>query len=220
MRLRTRFVKARNTFTLNNMKQVIDDLPRHHAFSYGSRNSLSQAYFIDAYRTLTDPYLYFVFSNTGSVPSEMIAVFTDKKYNHVSLAFDADLETLISYNGGENVLPPGLNQEKLEFLNKKPDASVAIYKMKLHRAQKSQIIDRVREINEEGSSYNILGLLVPVPRLYKPNIMYCSQFAYSMLEEVGQTYFNKGTLGIKPTDFIEQDKKGRLEFVKEIHFNV
>ena len=51
------------------------------------------------------------------------------------------------------------------------------------------MLDKIREINNEGSAYNLLGLVLKVTP--QPNIMFCSQFVYTILELAGLNYFEK-----------------------------
>ena len=74
----------------------------------------------------------------------------------------------------------------------------------------------VERINREGSAYNMMGLVTKWS--YKPNIMFCSQFVYRMLQEAGLAYFEKRPGEARPTDFVELDYRRKLEFVEEITF--
>ena len=67
------------------------------------------------------------------------------------------------------------------------------------------MIQKVEKINDEGSAYNLLGLIFKRSR--KPNIMFCSQFVYTMLKQAAQ---------VTPSDFIELDYGRKLEFVRRI----
>lgn len=209
--------KAGQALSKDNMVKILSDLPRHNCFRYINDGSLTEEYFKRAYDSLNDNYLYIVVSNTGSAASELISVFTNKMYNHISIAFDKQLLTIISYNGGENVYPPGLNHEMIDFFNKKADSSIIVYKLYTTTQQKKQIIDKVKEINHEGSAYNLLGLVFKYS--HKPNIMFCSQFVYKMLQYAGLAYFVKKDIEVKPTDFIELDYYRKLEFVCEVKLN-
>jgi hypothetical protein len=206
--------KIKSSITVDKLEEIVKDLPRHSSIKYINNGSLTEEYFNAAYNSLTDPYIYIVISNTGSAASELISMFTKKQYNHASLAFDFDLETIISYNGGEKIYPPGLNREMIEFFNKKKDSSIIVYKLKANESQKRRLVDKVKEINEEGSAYNILGLVLKSS--YKPNIMFCSQFVYKMLRSVGLEYFLKKDGQVKPTDLVELDYHRKLEFCYEI----
>jgi hypothetical protein len=207
-------INLKGKLTSDNFDSLINDLPRHNSFEYINAKSLPEEYFKYAHETLDDPYVYIILSNTGSAASELISIFTKKKYNHVSLAFDKHLKTIISYNGGEKLYPPGLNYELLKNFNKKADASVIVYRLKCNREQKKLIIEKIRRINEEGSAYNLFGLVLKYS--HKPNIMFCSQFVYKMLKEAGLHYFEKEETAVSPMDIIELDYQRRLEYIYEI----
>jgi len=208
--------KARNSMRRENIDEIIRDIPRHSSRRYINDGSLTDEYFEQAYGSLDDPYIYIIISNTGSAASEMIALFTNKEFNHASISFDYDLKTIISYNGGEKVYPPGLNAEMVEYFNKKSDASIMVYKLKVTPEKKAFLIDEIKKINDEGSAYNLLGLLLRYS--HKPNIMFCSQFVYKMLKLADLHYFDKKETNVKPTDFVELDYRRQLEFAYEIQF--
>lgn len=208
--------KAAESASPENVKTVLRDLHRHSATKYINNGTLTEAYFERAKSSLEDPHLYIVISNTGSAASEIISVFTQKQYNHASLSFDYDLDTIISYNGGDNVYPPGMNSEMLEHFHQKEDASVLVYSLPINKEQKSIIINKIAEINREGSAYNMVGLVVK--HSYKPNIMFCSQFVYRMLKLAEVHYFDKKDSEVRPTDLIELDYYKKLKFAYEIKF--
>ncbi len=204
--------------TVMDMLSLATNMTRHNALNYVNKNSLNERYFKIAEKSLDNGYLYIILSSTGSAAGELIRKVTKKEYAHASIAFDEELETVVSYNGGENIYAPGLNQEIIEFFNKKDDANIIIYKIKADKEQKQKVLDEVRRINEKGSSYNLLGLFVPYSHM--ENIMFCSQFVYCMLKAAGLDYFKKKPEEVKPTDFVELDYKRNLEyhgqvFVKE-----
>jgi hypothetical protein len=205
---------SRNGLSCRDIEVMIQDLPRHSSTRYVTRRSLPADWFKRAYAALDDPYVYIVLSDTGSPASRFIRLFTSALYNHVSLAFDADLETLVSYNGGNGVSSPGLNLERLEWLNQGAGASLTIYRLQLKPAQKRLMIARIRAIDRAGSSYNMLGLLTKKSML--PNIMFCSQFVYSLLEEAELAYFQKEKGEVKPEDFMGEAEG--LEFMRNLNF--
>ncbi|MEL7657750.1 MAG: YiiX/YebB-like N1pC/P60 family cysteine hydrolase, partial [Bacillota bacterium] len=200
--------------SVTDMMKLATDLPRHNALNYINKGSLNTEYFKAAEKTLDNGYLYIVLSSTGSAAGELIRKVTKKEYSHASLAFDEDLETIISYNGGENIYAPGLNQEMIEFFHKKEDANIIIYKIKATKEQKKRALEEVKKINKLGSSYNLLGLFFPYS--HRENIMFCSQFVYTILKAVGINYFEKKPEEVKPTDFVELDYKRNLEFHSQI----
>lgn len=197
-----------------NLQEIMYDLPRHNSFSYISNGSLTESYFEQASAALQDGYIYLVITKSKSASSEVIGLFTNRQYNHVSLSFDRELHTIISYNGGEKIAPPGLNPEIVERLTEREGASVILYRLPATYEQKQAILNKIQEINKEGSAYNLLGLFLKVtPR---PNIMFCSQFVYTMLELAGLNYFEKDAVHVTPSDFIELDYDRKLDFVCRI----
>ncbi len=210
--------KTVSVLTRENVEHMIGELLRNNSFSYTNNGTLTEHYFSELDASMSDAAVYIVLSDTGSVPSQVIGIMTDKSFNHVSISFDRDLKTLISYNGGERVNPPGLNSELIGFLAKKPDAAIYVYKLNVTLEQKRMMADKIREINQNGSAYNMLGLFLK--RSYKPNIMYCSQFVYTLLKHADATYFSKNPNDIRPTDLVELDYRRVLEFEYEIRFQV
>jgi hypothetical protein len=199
------------------LNELLQDIPRHNSFRYINKGSLTEEYFEAACQTLQDPNIYIVVSNTGSPASEIISLFTKKTYNHASLSFDKELKTVISYNGGERIYPPGMNMEMLEYFNKKPDSSIMVYSLPVTPEKKRSIIDKIKAINKEGNAYNLLGLVFKFS--FKPNILFCSQFVYKILKEANIHYFDKKDGAIKPTDLIELDYHRKLAYEYEIKFN-
>ncbi|MCL1829136.1 MAG: hypothetical protein FWG32_06540 [Oscillospiraceae bacterium] len=208
--------KTGSALSFDNLVNTASDLQRHSSFRYINNGSLTEEYFKTASDSLNDNNIYIVVSDTGSAASEIISVFTKKQYNHASLSFDADLKTIISYNGGDRLYPPGLNPELIEFFNKKQDACIIVYRLEATEAQKRLILDKVREINNTGSAYNILGLMLKYS--HKSNIMFCSQFVYKMLKCAGLEYFKKDEAEVRPMDFVELDVYRKLRFAYEITF--
>ena len=215
--IRSLIAKGRKSFSRENLDELAKDLPRHNSFRYINRGSLTPEYFDLAAAALADENIYIVISNTGSPASEIISLFTRREYNHASLAFDRDLKTIISYNGGERLYPPGLNMEMIRYFNKKADASIMVYRLPVSTEQKRAILDRIKEINDQGNAYNVFGLVFKFS--FRPNIMFCSQFVYRMLKLTGSHYFEKKDGKIRPTDLIEQDYYRKLQFEYEVTFN-
>jgi hypothetical protein len=208
--------QGRKNMSKKNIDALMKDLPRHNSFRYINKNSLADEYFDAAYKTLDDSNIYIVISNTGSPASEVISMFTGKQYNHASLSFDRELKTVISYNGGGNIYPPGLNMEMVKYFNRKHDSSIIVYSLPVSVEKKRTIIEKIRNINAEGNAYNLFGLVLKFS--FKPNIMFCSQFVYKMLKDAEINYFEKEGGQIKPTDLIELDYDRKLNYEYKIKF--
>lgn len=193
------------------------EVARHSSFRYLTRGSLSRSYFRRAFDTLQEGYLYLVLAKSKSPAGEIIGLFTDREYNHVSLSFDRDLRTLVSYNGGRAGQAPGLNPETVPALLENPGASLRVYRLPATRHQKQIILRRLGKLNQEGSAYNLLGLVFRFS--YRPNIMFCSQFVYSALRLAGLDYFQWNPFEVRPTDFVELDCRHHLELVAELTYD-
>ncbi|MDR1961906.1 MAG: hypothetical protein LBQ16_06450 [Gracilibacteraceae bacterium] len=217
VRMAGKINEAGKSLSADNVKSIIDELPRHDSFRYVNAGALTKEYFAQAEASLADPHMYIMISNTGSEASEIISVFTQNHFNHASISFDRELQTVISYNGGERLYPPGLNREMIEYLGRKPGASILVYSLDCSAEQKRLILSKVEEINREGSAYNMMGLVLK--RSFRPNIMFCSQFVYRMLQFAGMAYFVKSDGKVSPTDLIELDYRRKLQFIKEIKLN-
>lgn len=212
--LMNEMAKKKKALSKENIKIIFDDLHRHNCFKYINHQTLTSLYFEKAYKTLDNGYVYIALTNSKSISSGIIGVFTNREYNHISIAFDEMLDTIVSYNGGERILPPGLNPEILMNMYRNSGASVIIYKLAANKEQKKKIIDEIYKINETGSAYNVIGLVFK--KSLKPNIMFCSQFVYTMLDLAELSYFSEYPCKVKPTDFIEKDYQRKLEYVCEI----
>ena len=164
-------------------------------------------------KTIENGYVYIILSDTGSPASELISLFTKKQYNHASIAFDKELKTMVSYNNGQNRFPPGLHSEKISHFYHRQGACIMVYALEATAEQKRNMISKIEQINIEGSSYNTAGLLLK--HSFQPNIMFCSQFVYCLLQYAGIAYFQKKTEYVTPMDFVELDYKRKLEFVYE-----
>jgi hypothetical protein len=206
------------TLTGEDLAALLRDIPRHNSFRYISAGTLPEAYFQTAWETMEDPYIYIVLSDTKTPASKVISFFTRDAYNHVSLSFDAALETMVSYNGGNGRNSPGLNRETAGDLCGRPGAGMAVFRLYAGAGKKSLILDRIKRINEEGSSYNRLGLVFKSS--VKPNIMFCSQFVYAMLELAGLDYFDKPGGKVKPADFIEAEGARSLVWAYGYSFDI
>jgi hypothetical protein len=211
------FVSSCSTLTVRDIGDLARDMGRHNSFKYINSKTLSESWFGAAAGTMDENAVYIVLSDTGSPASKLISMFTKKRYNHVSLALDAGLETLVSYNNGRRGGMPGLNPERIEDFNLKPDASIAVYRLAARPEQKQAIIGRIEQINREGSAYNLLGLVTK--QSFQPNIMFCSQFVYTMLEEAGLDYFKMQDSRVQPEDFVDRNSAGSLALIYEGQLN-
>jgi hypothetical protein len=195
--------------------EIIKDMPRHNALEYINKNAIPEDFYKAAEAALDDGYIYLILSDTGSAAGQFIRSVTKKDYGHVSISLDEKLDTVLSYNGGDSLFSPGMNHEELQFFYKKEDANLLIYKVKATVEQKRTALDEIKKIDSEGSSYNLIGLMLPYS--HRENIMFCSQFVYHILKKAGLAYFEKEIHNVRPMDFIEMDLRRDLEFHSQLY---
>ncbi len=208
----SKFLNIKNNIDKQELKDFLSTLTKTSYVRYINKNTLTKEYFDLCFKSLEDENIYIIVTNTGSIASRLINLFTKTEFNHASLAFDKELETIVSYNGGVNLFMPGLNSEMIEYSVKKKYNVMYIYSLKITREQKMKMIDKITEINERGSAYNFIGIFIR--KSMRSNIMYCSQFIYTMLKVADAQYFEKTI--VSPTDFIELDYERKLKLVKKI----
>lgn len=211
---------SKDALNRENIKYLVTEIPRHGYINYTSQYNLSEEFFKRSTAAIEkNNRLYIILSKTGSPASEVISLFTNKDFNHLSLSFDRDLQTMLSYNGGNDLQKPGLNAENLNSLQQKEDSHIRVYSLKATKTQQYKILNKIQTINNEGSAYNVVGLVTS--HSVRPNIMFCSQFVYSMFQEAELTFFDASHGEVKPTDFIEKDQQQQLTFEYEIsHSNL
>lgn len=212
------YSESRTKLNRKNIMYLIKDIPRHGYLNYTNYMSLSEQYFKMCQHFIEeDDHLYLILSETGSPASEIISLFTHREFNHLSLSFDRSLHTMISYNGGNHHQRPGLNTEDFTSFNQKTDSQLLVYSLKATKDEQTVILNKIKQINQEGSAYNVVGLLTKLS--VRPNMMYCSQFVYQMLAISNLNVFKATEEVIKPTDFIENDWAEKLTFEYKIDFS-
>ncbi|MDR1808169.1 MAG: hypothetical protein LBR33_09705 [Propionibacteriaceae bacterium] len=196
-------VSAVRPFLWGGALELATVFPQHDSFAYITAGSLDAAYLATARAALADPHVYVVLSDTRSPMNRLLSHLTHDPYNHASLAFDRDLATLVSCSGGNLDESPGLHPESPDGLLARPGAAYVTLSVAVTEAQKAYMIDRVEAIDREGTSFNLLGLVTK--RAAKPNIMFCSQFTYRILEEAGAAWFEADPCHVRPGDFLRHE---------------
>lgn len=211
----TLYDHSRDALNRQNIKYLVSEIPRHGYIRYTSQHNLPDKFFALSTEAIEkEEVLYIILSQTGSPASEVISLFTHTNFNHISLSFDRNLKTMVSYNGGNKFQEPGLNIEDLKSLQQKEDSHLLVYSLKATKKQQYKILNKINKINNEGSAYNVVGLVTS--HSVRPNMMFCSQFVYSMFQEADLNFFEASHGEVKPTDFIEKDDQQKLVFEYEI----
>lgn len=157
---------------------------------------------------MSDQKIYLLLTDTGSILTRIIKLFTRKKYNHVSLAFDAELADTFSFGRkkANNPFIGGFIQEDVTsaFYSR---AKCAVYALTVSEEQAVVMRAYVSsfEKDKEKYHYNLLGLL---PALFnkewnRKNYYFCSHFISTVLVEGDVLQANKPVALMRPTDVLE-----------------
>ena len=133
-------------------------------------------------------HIYIMLSATNSMLSTAIGVVTKKKYNHISISFDKELDEVYSFGrlNPNNPFSGGFSREQVT-LNFYLKAECQIYELEVTREQFKKIraiIDQYDK-NKHYYYYNLLGLVtawlnIPWDR---PDAYFCSEFVSTVLIE-------------------------------------
>lgn len=154
--------------------------------------------------------IYIVLSQTGTVLSRVLRLFTRAEYNHVSIALDENLDYMYSF-GRTNPYNPvigGFVSESPKFGTFKRfyKTQVVILSVLITTEQFDKLKSCMEEMLEERKTYkyNYLGLFLAAVHIRYSSVRryYCSEFAKEILTRFG--IISAGTLPqiVKPIDFL------------------
>ncbi len=177
---------------------------------------------------MADHKIYILFTDTGTLFTKLIKLYTKRKYNHASLSFDAGLMDVYSFGRKQmwNPFNGGFVKEDVRrglFKN----ASCAIYSLTVTDEQMTKIKSFVQEfINQkENYRYNFLGLFgfIMNKPINRKQALFCSQFVATALETCSIVQFEKPTSLVAPGDLqrlpgLKLEYEGKLkDYHKCIH---
>lgn len=154
---------------------------------------------------------YILLTDTGSLLTKLIKLYTKKPYNHASIAFDSNLTDVFSF-GRKSVRNPfvgGFVKEDMDSaLFTKADC--AIYSFEATDVQIEMMKLYIQNIEEQKEQYryNFLGLfsfIINKP-IERKKAFFCSQFVASVLDEGNIIDFEKPLSLIAPNDLQEITK--------------
>lgn len=161
--------------------------------------------------------IYLVFSATDSLLSKLIGMYTQQRYNHVSIAFDSELKNVYSFGRKKisNPLIGGFVKEDFYdpfFLC----SQTAIYSLTVTPEELNALQAAILyfEEHQHQLAYNFIGLLTLALNFNfeRQNAYFCSQFVATILKEAQVKEFEKQTHFIKPMDLLDELP---LEFIYE-----
>lgn len=161
--------------------------------------------------------VYILLTDTGTLFTRLIKLYTKKPYNHASISFDSELSEVYSF-GRKTARNPFIGGFVKEDVDKGlfKQANCAIYALSVNEVQMKKINRYIKEIEAQKGEYryNLLGLLGFI--LNKPikrqKAFFCSQFVATVLKESNIIDFGKSPSLVAPNDL---QKVSKFEFVYE-----
>lgn len=137
--------------------------------------------------------VYIVLSQTGTVLSRILKLYTRAPYNHSSIALTEDLEVMYSF-GRLNPYNPfrgGFVQESARFgtFKRFKNTRVMVVEAEVTDKAYGELCEHIRAMLRTRTEYhyNYVGLLLAAIRIHraKRNCYYCSEFVRAMAIEAG-----------------------------------
>lgn len=152
--------------------------------------------------------VYIVLTDTGSILTKMIKLYTKKPYNHASISFDSNLTEMYSFGRKKmnNPFNGGFVQEDVNNGLFK-EADCVVYSLTVTEEDLDKMRNYINDMEKQKEvyRYNFLGLFgfffhKPIQR---ENSYFCSEFVASVLTTCSGVRFNKPTALIAPSDLQE-----------------
>ena len=162
--------------------------------------------------------IYLVLSQTGTIMSRCMKLFTRAEYNHISLALDESLEEMYSFSRlrPNSPFPAGF---MVESKNKGTYARFKLTKVQIleleiepNQYEHIQTIINGFMKNHEKYKYNYLGAMFAIfnKECQRERHYYCSQFVKKVLIDAGILDPNRFIKSMRPIDYLN------LEIAKTI----
>lgn len=150
--------------------------------------------------------VYIIVSDTGSLLTKAIKMYTKDPYNHVSIALDKELKEVYSF-GRKNEYNPFFGGFVNENVNSHllKNAECEVYELEVTLEQLYTIRQKLQSFEKERESYqyNFLGLIAIMLNIdfVRENHYFCSQFVSSVLAESEIKITDKPFHYATPNDF-------------------
>ena len=170
--------------------------------------------------------IYIVLTHTGTILSKIVRFYTRKKYSHVSIGLDLNLNELYSFGrlNPNNPYKGGFVKEEINkgIFAKFKNTDGAVYSVTITEEQYNTIKEEIEKFKIEKNKYkfNILGLFLVCIRIkyQRKNHFYCAEFVKYLLEKA----FNKKLLPeiITPMDFLKLENTNLIYEGKINNYNI
>lgn len=170
--------------------------------------------------------IYILLTDTGTLFTRLIKLYTKRSFNHASISFDRSLSEVYSFGRKtpSNPFIGGFVKENMEshFFNL---ATCRVYSCTISTIQYEEMKCFIQKINDEKSlyRYNLLGLFAILlnKQLNRKYAFFCSQFVATVLQECKCVHFSKPLSLITPQDLIKGNDfhlvyEGKLRNYREL----
>lgn len=154
---------------------------------------------------MNEKKVYVLLTDTGTLFTKTIKLYTRNTYNHASIAFDENLTEVYSFGRKRSTNPfiGGFVREDIkEGLFK--NATCAVYCVTINETEYNSMQQYIKEIEAEKENYryNFIGLFAVIlnKQLKRENAFFCSQFVASVLKQSDSIDFNIPLSLVTPHD--------------------
>jgi len=153
---------------------------------------------------MTEEKVYILLTNTGTIFTRLIKLYTKKPYNHASISFDSELTEVYSF-GRKKPRNPFIGGFVKEDMKKDlfKQADCAIYSFSVTEGQIKNMRRYIKRIEaqKEVYRYNFLGLFAFIFKkpMKREKAFFCSQFVATVLRECNIDFVKPPAL-ITPND--------------------
>ena len=150
--------------------------------------------------------IYIVLTNTGTLLSKAIGLYTKRDLNHASIAFDEGLREMYSFGRKQRHNPfvgGFVKEEATEGIF--ADANCAIFSCEVTTEEYVRMRNKIRQFerDQELYRYNFIGLFCVALNkdIQRDRAFFCSQFVATIVNEGGLAMFSVNPNLVQPHDF-------------------
>jgi len=150
--------------------------------------------------------IYIVLTDTGTLLSKAIGMYTRTELNHTSIAFDAELTEMYSFGRKQRHNPfigGFVKESATEGIFRQ--ATCAVYSCDVTVEEYARMLEKIRLIEQEKElyKYNFIGLFgVAMNKgIQRKHAFFCSQFVAMVVNESGLQMFNIAPSLVQPHHF-------------------
>ncbi|HWL12836.1 MAG TPA: hypothetical protein VNQ57_07570 [Ureibacillus sp.] len=160
--------------------------------------------------------VYLLLTDTGTIFTRMVKLYTRKPYNHASIVFDENLNEVYSF-GRKRPRNPFIggfvNEDVRQGLFKNARCAIYSFDANVLQIEKMQMFIKEIEMEKHLYRYNLLGLITFIVNkpYQRKRAYFCSEFVAQVLTEGGIGQFQKPSSLVSPND-LQNMNNLQLEF--------